>query len=377
LAQPHDTFKSLIKEFKDIFVVTGVTRQIQVRCDDLTSWPIRTKQEKVSLRFQVEAEKMLVVTHLSSNCFIAWIDILHAGLILLTFPAKVQQTKLNGPCLELTLVKVDTAVLACQPVCPRSMPGLAKTDTLKSLIVEIADVFDNDDDGLKPCIAPSSARLNNTKASLLKLITAVPMWDLTALRESLSFGSHFGRFVLDLASLDVALICQLAAVCYGMMPKHRLIKEFAIRGNTLQHLHRSHASVLRTRHFMLEHHFASGMSTCGIHHMLDMCHFLSQIRTDLCHFFLISTNTALICAAFKSLPNSGQLRAFCYLGEYVQFVTLCQMRFFASCIILTFVSVNAAARSGKATDNALCRQANYKVRATLWEKKMSMYTEEQ
>jgi hypothetical protein len=66
----------------------------------------------------------LVVTHLSSNCLIAWTDMQRAGLI------KVHYTKLVGPCLEPILVQADTAILAGLPVCPRSVIGLAKTDTL-------------------------------------------------------------------------------------------------------------------------------------------------------------------------------------------------------------------------------------------------------
>jgi hypothetical protein len=66
----------------------------------------------------------LVVSHLSSNCLIAWKDMQKAGLISPRFPAKVHEIK---------------------------MPNLNKSrDTLDSLITEFADVFD--DETLTPVV---------------------------------------------------------------------------------------------------------------------------------------------------------------------------------------------------------------------------------
>jgi hypothetical protein len=66
----------------------------------------------------------LVVSHLSSNCLIAWKDMQKAGLISPRFPAKVHKIK---------------------------MPNLNKSrDTLDSLIAEFADVFD--DETLTPVV---------------------------------------------------------------------------------------------------------------------------------------------------------------------------------------------------------------------------------
>jgi hypothetical protein len=66
----------------------------------------------------------LVVTHLSSNCLIAWKDMQKTGLISPRFPAKVHEIK---------------------------MPNLNKSrDTLDLLIAEFADVFD--DETLTPVV---------------------------------------------------------------------------------------------------------------------------------------------------------------------------------------------------------------------------------
>jgi hypothetical protein len=67
----------------------------------------------------------LVVAHLSSNCLIAWKDMQKAGLILPKFPAKVQEIKMPDKTLK-------------------------SRDTLKSLIAEFADVFD--DETLTPVV---------------------------------------------------------------------------------------------------------------------------------------------------------------------------------------------------------------------------------
>jgi hypothetical protein len=67
----------------------------------------------------------LVVSHLSSNCLIAWKDMQKAGLILPKFPAKVQEIKMPDKTLK-------------------------SRDTLKSLIAEFADVFD--DETLTPVV---------------------------------------------------------------------------------------------------------------------------------------------------------------------------------------------------------------------------------
>jgi hypothetical protein len=61
----------------------------------------------------------LVVSHLSSNCLIAWKDMQRAGLILPIFPAKVQEIKMPDK-------------------------NLKTKDTLKSLIAEFADVFNDE-----------------------------------------------------------------------------------------------------------------------------------------------------------------------------------------------------------------------------------------
>jgi hypothetical protein len=67
----------------------------------------------------------LVVSHLSSNCLIAWKDMQRAGLISPIFPAKVQEIKMPDK-------------------------NLKTKDTLKSLIAEFADVFN--DETLTPVI---------------------------------------------------------------------------------------------------------------------------------------------------------------------------------------------------------------------------------
>jgi hypothetical protein len=68
---------------------------------------------------------VLVVSHLSSNCLIAWKDMQKAGLISPRFPAKVHEIKMPDKNLKLR-------------------------DTLNSLITEFADVFD--DETLTPVV---------------------------------------------------------------------------------------------------------------------------------------------------------------------------------------------------------------------------------
>jgi hypothetical protein len=72
-------------------------------------------------KLQIDA---LVVSHLLSNCLIAWKDMQKSGLILPRFPAKVHEIK---------------------------MPNLNKSrDTLDWLVAEFADVFD--DETLTPVV---------------------------------------------------------------------------------------------------------------------------------------------------------------------------------------------------------------------------------